>query len=192
VSIAALVTGVLGLAVVPLVLGILGLGRTRRNGTAGRGMAIAGIVLGSLQIVLYLVLGVLLAIGLSVQSDRIASLRSDCAGGDMAACDRLYEEAPAGSDDEYFGATCGGITDGTEYCDDPGQMPTTGTDTADEAMTYGDDPALDQLWDRCEAGELSACTELYYDSPWGSDYEEFGETCGQRVSYSPSCEDEGL
>jgi hypothetical protein len=59
-------------------------------------------------------------------------------------------------------------------------------------MSYGDDPELDLLWDQCEAGQMSSCSDLYYGSPWGSDYEEFGETCGQRVQYSPSCEDEDL
>jgi hypothetical protein len=178
VSIAALLTGLVGLAVVPIVLGVLGLGRTRRNGTAGRGMAIAGIVLGGLQVVLYAVIGVLIVIGFGMHADRIDTLRSDCAGGDMAACDTLFDEAPAGSDDEY--------------CVDPDPQATQGTDTSDEAMSYGDDPELDLLWDQCEAGQMSSCSDLYYGSPWGSDYEEFGETCGQRVQYSPSCEDEDL
>ncbi|PPK94112.1 putative regulator of septum formation [Kineococcus xinjiangensis] len=50
-SVAALVTGLLGTGLVAVVLGIVGLGRTRRNGTAGRGMAIAGIVLGAIATV---------------------------------------------------------------------------------------------------------------------------------------------
>ena len=57
-SIAALVTGVLGLGVVPLILGILGLGRTKANGTSGRGLSIAGIVLGGLGIVAGIAAGI--------------------------------------------------------------------------------------------------------------------------------------
>lgn len=51
ISIAALVTGVLGMGLVPLVLGVVGLNRTRRNGTRGRGMSITGIVLGVVAMV---------------------------------------------------------------------------------------------------------------------------------------------
>lgn len=46
--------------------------------------------------------------------------------------------------------------------------------------TYGDDPELDRLWDRCKEGEGSACDELFNKSPLGSAYEEFGLSCGQR------------
>lgn len=50
VAVAALVSGILGLGVVPLVLGILGVRRTRTTGRGGRGLAIAGIVLGSVAL----------------------------------------------------------------------------------------------------------------------------------------------
>lgn len=49
VSIAALVTGILFMAIVPLVLGIVGLNRVKKSGRSGKGMAIAGIVLGALE-----------------------------------------------------------------------------------------------------------------------------------------------
>lgn len=45
---------------------------------------------------------------------------------------------------------------------------------------YGDDPALDALWDACEAGDAQACDDLYLDSPLWSEYEEFGGSCGGR------------
>lgn len=38
----------------------------------------------------------------------LASLRAACAGGDYAACDTLFLESSTGSDEETFGATCGG------------------------------------------------------------------------------------
>lgn len=47
--------------------------------------------------------------------------------------------------------------------------------------TYGSDPALDRLWDRCAEQDWAACDELYLDSPFGSEYESFGETCGDRT-----------
>lgn len=48
VSIAALVTGILGMALIPLGLGIAGVVRTKDPARSGRGLAIAGIVLGAL------------------------------------------------------------------------------------------------------------------------------------------------
>lgn len=38
----------------------------------------------------------------------LAGLRAACAGGDYDACDSLFYESPADSEEETFGATCGG------------------------------------------------------------------------------------
>ncbi len=46
--------------------------------------------------------------------------------------------------------------------------------------TYGDDPVLDSLWDLCELGDGGACDALWERAPVGSEYEEFGVTCGNR------------
>ncbi len=94
----------------------------------------------------------------------------------MAACDRLYEAAPSGSDEEEFGDTCGGRTQGGALCAE-----------ASDVLTYGDDPQLDTLWDACEAGDMGACDELYYQSEPGSDYEYFGGTCGNRSDGADEC-----
>jgi hypothetical protein len=45
---------------------------------------------------------------------------------------------------------------------------------------YGDDPFLDELYDACEAGDMTACDDLWFESPEGSDYEQFSTTCGDR------------
>lgn len=50
--------------------------------------------------------------------------------------------------------------------------------------TYGDNPTLDALWDRCEDGDGGACDQLYYSSEFNSEYEEFGNTCGRRFELS--------
>jgi hypothetical protein len=50
----------------------------------------------------------------------------------------------------------------------------------DQPMDYGDDRALDRLWDGCEAGDGEACDRLFAQSPVGSEYEQFGLTCGNR------------
>jgi hypothetical protein len=44
------------------------------------------------------------------QDEVLDSLWDACAAGDAAACDRLFLEAPLGSDYETFGATCGNRT----------------------------------------------------------------------------------
>jgi RNAse (barnase) inhibitor barstar len=97
-----------------------------------------------------------------------------CAGGDMGACDDLYFTSESGSAYEEFGDTCGGLTDGGSLCAQQDDAGASGS-----AETYGDDPELDALWDACAAGDLAACDELYFSSGIGTEYEEFGETCGR-------------
>lgn len=61
------------------------------------------------------------------------------------------------------------------------------------ADRYGDDPELDSLWDACDGGSGVACDNLFFISPSGSEYEEFGATCGDRFSLSTApllCEGE--
>ncbi|SKC37294.1 DUF4190 domain-containing protein [Krasilnikoviella flava] len=134
VSIAALVTGVLFLGVVPLVLGIVGLARVRRSGRPGAGLAVAGIVLGALSTVGWVVGVVLLGVAVDVLEDEgvlddlgtglsratateygddpyLDGLYDDCAGGDDTACDDLYWESGAGTAYEEFALSCGGRED---------------------------------------------------------------------------------
>jgi hypothetical protein len=214
VSIAALVTGLLGLNVVAIVLGVLGLRRTKRNGTKGRGMAIAGIVLGGVGLIALIAVVAAIALGISTYDRHIDQLHDRCGDGDMVACDRLYSDAVRGSEEEEFGATCGGRTEGLTDCaglDANGSAPSEEGDASDEADpfgedpaapssdpsdlgtlfgdadSYGDDPRLDSLWDACEAGDGQACDDLYLESPFGSEYEEFGDTCGGRTAGGPRC-----
>ncbi|WP_161784021.1 hypothetical protein, partial [Cellulomonas carbonis] len=101
-----------------------------------------------------------------------------CEGGDGEACDDLYWDSPIGSQYEDFGSTCGGTTAETE-----GGCSVAGT------QTYGDDAELDALWDACAAGDGSACQDLYFEAPIGSEYETFGATCGGREERGNSCTD---
>ncbi|ACZ29179.1 hypothetical protein Xcel_0139 [Xylanimonas cellulosilytica DSM 15894] len=136
VSIAALVTGLLGLGPVPLVLGIVGVRRTGRTRQAGRGLAVAGIVLGALQILV----GVAAIIALVVagargafgpigaildtgepgmyygDNARLDALWDACDAGEMQACDDLFALSEEGSDYEWFGGTCGERADGAAWC----------------------------------------------------------------------------
>jgi hypothetical protein len=66
-------------------------------------------------------------------------------------------------------------------------------DASGSADSFGDDPEMDALWTSCEQGDMEACDALYYATPLGSEYEEFGGTCGNRESMgmSGSCVDRG-
>ena len=41
--------------------------------------------------------------------------------------------------------------------------------------TYGSDPTLDRLQDRCSTGDQASCDTLFWDSPLGSEYESFAQ-----------------
>lgn len=114
--------------------------------------------------------------------DDLGALWAACAAGDWEACDTLYIEAPEGSEDEWFGATCGGLSDGSRWC----------VDEFGGAGGYGDEAYLDDLWDACSFGDWEACDQLYLESPAGSEYEAFGATCGNRTDGSLWCVDEAL
>lgn len=53
------------------------------------------------------------------------------------------------------------------------------TDIDDTALAYGDDPELDELYDRCGVGDGQACRDLYF-SAYG-EYELWGQTCGASI-----------
>ena len=61
-----------------------------------------------------------------------------------------------------------------------GILPVAGEDLGPPEV-YGDDPFLDALHDDCAAGDMRACDDLYWSSPIGSEYEAFGDTCGDTV-----------
>jgi hypothetical protein len=175
--------------VVAVVLGILGLRRTKKNGTQGRGLALTGLILGALELVAIVVVSIAVATAVVSHNNLVDSLRDDCAAGVMQACDDLYDESPVGSDDEEFGWTCGGRTEGSYSCVDL-DADAEDAEPGVSGGAYGDVPELDALWDACAAGSGLACDDLYNGSPAGSEYEDFGVTCGQRVEFAMSCEDE--
>lgn len=55
----------------------------------------------------------------------------------------------------------------------------------DQPCEPGDDPELDRLWTACEDGDGGACDRLYYDAPFDTRYEQFGNTCGDRDARVP-------
>ena len=102
VAIAALVTGILGMGVVPLILGIMGLKRTKANGTSGRGFSIAGIVLGALAIVASIVAGILLIV-LAVNAGDVVSSVSSAAASQTAVAEP--DKQPSGDSGAVTGSS---------------------------------------------------------------------------------------
>lgn len=115
--------------------------------------------------------------------DTLDALWDQCSEEGTAVCDELFNEAPEGSEYEAFGDTCGGRGDPQVACAPDalagagtsdgagGDAPGTGT---------GDDSELERLKQDCAAGDVQACLTLEFQAPEGSDYAEFGRTCGGR------------
>jgi hypothetical protein len=61
-----------------------------------------------------------------------------------------------------------------------GPTASTAADQPSPPTVYGDDPALDGLWDGCRDGSGLACDQLFEQAPIGSEYERFGVSCGER------------
>jgi len=86
---------------------------------------------------------------------------------------------------DLTGNTASGNTTGTTFGDyrDLADPP----DQVEGPYDYGDDATLDALWDQCAAGSGDACDSLFFDSPIGSMYEAFGNTCGNRPELDYDC-----
>jgi hypothetical protein len=90
-------------------------------------------------------------------------------------------------------------TEDTEDTDDStDDTPDESTDTTgplgttDIPFAIGDDPVLDELAVDCSEGDMEACDDLYVQSPVDTNYEDFGNTCGDRFpdGAGGSCEEE--
>lgn len=125
------------------------------------------------------------------QADCVADHVVDEMGEDsFEGVDFSAEEPPDEIADDLFAAAF----DSLESCDiDPADFAGSGSDDDDDADsgdgTYGSDPELDALYDACADGDYEACDDLYNQSPSGSEYEEFGDTCGDRNEPSGYCVD---
>ncbi len=111
------------------------------------------------------------------------ALWDSCEAGSLSACDDLYNQAPVGSDYRNFGATCGNGEGRPGAC----AQGATGDTGSDTGSGFGSDPELDLLWGECEEGSMFACDDLFFSSPPGSEYEEYGATCGGRGPGDGDC-----
>lgn len=69
-AITAFVLGILGFALIPVIMGHISVSQIRQRGDAGMGFAVAGLILGYLACLVYLVLIVIavIAVGFAVSS----------------------------------------------------------------------------------------------------------------------------
>lgn len=67
------------------------------------------------------------------------------------------------------------------------------TDEIPEGVEPGltGDPVLDDLWMKCESGDMESCDSLFWNAPADSAAEEFGATCGGRADPEGWCGAEG-
>ena len=123
--------------------------------------------------------------GVAYGTDPILDILWDwCADDAMWACDELLVLSLVGSDYEWFSASCGDRVDTDEWC--------TVLFDAPEASAFGDVVELDGLWLVCDSGTgdwADACDLLFELAPLGTEYSDFGDTCGARNEPSDWCRD---
>ncbi|MBL1073018.1 DUF4190 domain-containing protein [Nocardia sp. 2] len=73
-AIVTLVTGILGLCLIPWILGFISLGQIKKSGEKGRGMAIWGMVIAVIWTVIGVIVGVASAMG-SETTETVEGLR---------------------------------------------------------------------------------------------------------------------
>jgi hypothetical protein len=93
--------------------------------------------------------------------------------------------ALGGDDDDPATEKASQSSDTTDNTDSTEPSDTTGGGGGEGS--YGSDPELDELYDSCEEGVYADCDLLYFDSPSGSEYQEFGDTCGNRNEPGELC-----
>ncbi|MDQ2650292.1 MAG: hypothetical protein M3Z03_12160, partial [Actinomycetota bacterium] len=91
-------------------------------------------------------------------------------------------DEPDGDEDEDDAAAEAGT-------DTKAAVEQTGAPNPGDPQRYGDDAALDKLHDACKGGDMPACDRLYRDSGFGTAYEAFGDTCGDRNRSQGYCTD---
>ena len=112
-------------------------------------------------------------------------LVDQCDRGDYDSCDELYFEAPSDSEYQAFGDSCGDRNEPAGYCAEIYGEDSIYVESSDGE--YGSDTYLDLLWDLCDLGDYEACDDLYFEAPSDSEYQAFGDSCGNRNEPAGYC-----
>lgn len=115
-------------------------------------------------------------------------LANQCFDGDMGACDDLFAQTPVDSDLEAYSQTCGGRIDEVDGA--PNCVARFGGGDPTEPADFND-AQFNRLAQQCFDGDFGACDDLFFQTPVGSAGEDYGSTCGGRLTdgVSGSCED---
>jgi len=117
-------------------------------------------------------------------AEQLAGLQADCESGNDMACDILFELSGFDSAEEAVALSCGGRSD------TPAIFCTEGVSSiADELVFDLESEGLADIVELCEDdADFTACDFLYFRSPFESEFEEIGATCGGRVQVAvPDC-----
>ena len=147
-AVGALVTGLLGfvvplLGLVAIVLGGIGLDRTKRRGTGGRGMAATGVTLGSIQVVVTAVAVVGGLLFWNAYGDDIEQ--------ELAQAEQLTQ-----TDLSLPGLALDAVTGGVSI-----------DELRELAGGMGSSGELRDLADQCQGGDTAACDSLLDQVPDG-------------------------
>ncbi len=124
------------------------------------------------------------------QADCVADHIVDDMGADrFKDVDFTAEDPPEDIADDMFKSAFASLSDCKVDPSAFGSTSDTTEKTSDGEGTYGSDPELDALYDQCKDGDYEACDELYNQSPSGSEYETFADTCGERNEPQGYCVD---
>lgn len=153
-AIAALITGILGLGLVPLILGIVSLKKIKKTGAGGRALAIAGIVLGALELVAWGIFVIIIIVAAAT-------------AGSQGSYEYSYSSSTSNSSSP---STSSGTysSQWTNYDFDETKIQAEITAT----------PELGPLYNQCADGNMSSCDDLFMRSEFGSELEKFGDSCG--------------
>ena len=106
------------------------------------------------------------------EAEVLEGMRSECAASDYMVCDVLYFAAPADSELEAFGDTCGErVSPSGGWCVDQFDVPLD----------------LGQLQSACGDGDMVACDGVFIHTEADTTEEAFGQTCGGRIETNRPC-----
>lgn len=114
------------------------------------------------------------------------SLAVLCRADDTRACDVLFLISRIDSDYERLASTCNGAgSPASGWC-------TEGVTTGLDGLRFDESsPGINGIAADCSDGDMMACDFLYFASPSGGQWEEFGDGCGGRTeSAFPDCRSE--
>lgn len=163
--------------------------------SSGSNKGVLGLLAALGAVVLLFGVGAFLVFGGDGDDDGVEAVAGDDADSDTDGADSTDE--PGSTTTEGASSTTADTVTSTVTSEETSSTTTVGAppiggvpaaaDPRAVIPEYGSDPMFDALADACEQGEMQACDDLFIESPLGSGYEAYGDTCGQRNEPSAYC-----